>query len=130
MDIHKKLGIAQERLNKEHDIQYMIEMNRVTHLLHKTRLLTRQRRILSVFARHYVISAGDIAKLDKKEGVKKDPDVEKLLLIERMLADFDEESNEVDRRIFYEVTGKQLNEGEFASYLTSSESNSSEDTDG
>ena len=104
-------------------------MNRVTHLLHKTRLLARQRRILSVFARHYVISADDITKFDKKKDApprarEKDVDIEKTLMVEKLLADFDVEGNEIDRRIYYEVMGQQLIENEFASYLTTTSSSS------
>ena len=118
MDIHKKLQIAQERLNTEHDIQHIIEMNRVTSLIQKTRILARQRSLLSVYGRHYVISAEDITRLNQKEAAPpkapKDPDVEKSLMFERVVADFDGETNEIDRRIYYEVTGEQLIEGEFA----------------
>ena len=37
LDSHKKFEIAKERLKTECDIQNMIEMNRVTRLLHKAR---------------------------------------------------------------------------------------------
>ena len=38
---------------------------------------------------------------------------EKESMIEDLLAGFDAEENETDRRIFYEVTGRQLIQGEF-----------------
>ena len=38
---HRKFNIALERLSKEQDIQYLIEMNRVTRLLHKATFLKR-----------------------------------------------------------------------------------------
>ena len=34
-----------------------------------------------------------------------DPDVERILMFERLVSDFDGETNEIDRRIYYEVTG-------------------------
>ena len=34
-------------------------------------------------------------------------------MIEDLVGDFDPENNEIDRRIFFEVTGKQIIEGEF-----------------
>lgn len=37
LDSHKKFEIAKERLKMEVDIQHIIEMNRVTRLLHKAR---------------------------------------------------------------------------------------------
>ena len=43
LDSHKKFHIAQKRLQKEYDIQHLIEMNRITRLLHKTQLLPRHR---------------------------------------------------------------------------------------
>ena len=41
LESHKKMQIAQERLNKEHDIQHLIEMNRAMRFLIKDQLLAR-----------------------------------------------------------------------------------------
>ena len=41
LDRYKKFQLALERLLQEQDIQYMIEMNRVTRVLHKATFLVR-----------------------------------------------------------------------------------------
>ena len=112
MESHRRFEIAQERLGREHDIQHIIEMNRVTHLLHKIKVLARQRRVATVFARQYVISTEDIAKIERREEVapkalKKDPKGNlNHISSNKLLEGFDEERNRIDRRIFYEVTGR------------------------
>ena len=40
-------------------------------------------------------------------------------LIDYLMRGFNPEANEIDRRIYYEVTGRQLNEDEFDDYDTS-----------
>jgi len=57
---YRKFQLALERLNHEQDIQYLIEMNRVTRLLHKAKFLTRQRKAVS-YGHKYVISDYDLA---------------------------------------------------------------------
>ena len=49
----------------EQDIQNLIQMNRITRLVHKARFLPRQRYLID-FSRKYVITAADIAKRDEK----------------------------------------------------------------
>ena len=100
--------MAQERLNAEHDIQHLIEMNRVTHLLYKARFLTRHKRMLA-YSHKYVITADDLNRDAQRAGlatVAKVPESEALKMVEDLVADFDPDVNEVDRRIFYEVTGE------------------------
>ena len=90
----------------------MIEINRVSRLLIKDRFLARHRRILN-FMHQYVITSDD---LDRPVKVKTEKDeVEQTLFIDQMLDGFDADTNEIDRRIFYEVTGRQVVEGEFGS---------------
>ena len=92
----------------------MIEINRVSRLLIKNRFLARHRRILN-YSHQYVITSDDIdrpieVKSEKKE---ENDEVEQSLFIDQMLDGFDAETNEIDRRLYYEVTGRQLVEGEF-----------------
>ena len=63
LDNLEKFRIAQDRLNQEQDIQYLIEMNRVTRLLHRMWFMQRHRRILA-FSHKYVITADDIARFN------------------------------------------------------------------
>ena len=48
-------------------------------------------------------------------------EVEKESMIKELLAGFDADENETDRRIFYEVTGRQLIQNEFDDPGTSDE---------
>ena len=64
---YRKFQVAVERLSKEQDIQYIIEMNRISHLLHKMNFLVRQRRAVK-YSRKYVISVNDT----KQEAAEKD----------------------------------------------------------
>ena len=126
LESHKKMQIAQDRLNLEHDIQHLIEMNRATRLLYKTRFFTRQRRILAYLHR-YVISTEDITRVAEQVPAqyraestsvqKTDAEVNKF--IEFLIDGFDAASNDIDRRIYYEVTGRQLIEGEYEGEDTS-----------
>ena len=98
-------------------------MNRITRLLHKARFLSRQRRILA-YSRKYIITADDIAK--PQETAQQTSEAEKSELwtesmIEDLLGDFDTDKSKTDRRIFYEITGRQLIKDEFDDLETSDE---------
>ena len=54
-----KFNLAYERLMKEHDINLMLKLNRVSILLHKLYLLPRQRRMVDM-AQNFVISDADL----------------------------------------------------------------------
>ena len=58
---HHKFKLALDRLDKEQDIQYLIEMNRVSRYLHKAAFLTRQRLAIN-YSHKYVISDADIRR--------------------------------------------------------------------
>ena len=60
---YKKFQLAVNRLNKEQDIQYLIEMNRVTRLLHKINFLSRQSCAIN-YSHKYVITAKDIKQAE------------------------------------------------------------------
>ena len=94
----------------------MIEMNRVSKLLHRARFLLRQRRTLRFF-RRYVISAEDIknAKVAKEKKVKNEQErqVAQTVQMSSLLSGFDPENDAFDRRIFFEVTGKSIIPDEF-----------------
>ena len=112
LDRYKKFQLALERLLQEQDIQYMIEMNRVTRVLHKATFLVRQRRAVD-YSHRYVISDKDLTKADLAS-----PDLinEKLLdpkFVDKLIEDFDPENSVEDRRILYEVTGQELFADEF-----------------
>ena len=107
----------------EVDIQHMIEMNRVTRLLHKARFQSRQKRILA-YSHKYVVTADDLLReqetTSQKSSAKKSQ-IEIEAIINDLICDFDAEKNESDRRIFFEVTGRQLIDGEFNDVDTSDE---------
>ena len=123
MDSHRKFQIAQERLDNEQDIQHLIEMNRVTRLLHKVRFQERHKRILC-YSHRYVISSEDISQkeysatlADSSTAEKKSAaEAEMASVIDDLLQDFDnvEDINQTNRQIYFEVTGKQLVEDEFS----------------
>ena len=123
MDSHEKFQIAQQRLHEEHDIQYLIEMNRVTRLLLKARFSSRQRPVIS-FSHKYVITAEDLYLRERSEPKKsksRRTEEESKELINIFLDGFDTVENEMDRRIYYETTGIELIEGEFSDLETSDE---------
>ena len=90
-------------------------MNRVTHLFHQERFLKRHTRILA-YSHKYVISDKDVVK-HQEAGTKpfmgQKSKAEMKQIIEDLVGDFDPQNNKTDRQIYYEVTGKQLIEGEF-----------------
>lgn len=104
----KKFNLALDRLNKEQDIQYLIEMNRVSRLLHKATLLTRQRLSIN-YSHKYTISEKDIrrARGQQVEQADKSPDASKIL------DGFDPENSMQDRRMLFEITGMRLRTDEF-----------------
>ena len=119
MNSHTKFLIAKERIMMEKDIQYMIEMNRVSRLLHKAKFLPRQRRVISFFNR-YVLCPADIVK---KENVLQGSNAKSARAsvnihnapsnIDGLLDEFDPKDNLIDRRLFFEVTKMSLKQGEF-----------------
>ena len=116
MESHRKMQIALERLDREHDIRHMIEMNRATGLLIKSQFLARQRRILAYLQR-YVITADDISDRSSSSTSKPEDRTrgsnEPFQSIDLLLEGFDADKNDIDRRIYYEVTGRELVQGEF-----------------
>ena len=99
----------------------MIEMNRITRLLHKINFLARQRRAVN-FSHKYVISDRDLAR-----GEPPEPDAvgatEPLEVAAKVLDGFDPEASEKDRLILYEVSGLRL-------YLDEFQDSDSSDSDG
>ena len=97
----------------------MMEMNRVTRMIHKARFSSRQRRAIN-YSHRYVITAADLAR--EENAPKHQMTVTETAYLINDLADgFDPENDDTDRRIFYEVTGTSLVEGEFAGEDTSDE---------
>ena len=95
---------------KEHDLQYLIEMNRVTRLIHKACMLTRQRSTVD-YSDSYVIKDYELAKLGAKQNSLYEGKTQ--WTADEVMDGFDPMRNEWDRRLLYEVTGIQLNPGEF-----------------
>ena len=103
----------------------MIEMNRVSQLLHKARFVPRQRRSIAFF-RRYVISTRDIAKQENVEKqVDQDPRATTILTdqlyLDDLMSGFDPQNDYFDRRVFFEVTGKSLMADEFEDDNSSNE---------
>ena len=57
---YQKFELALKRLDLEHDIQHVIEMNRISRLLHKVHFLPRQRYAVD-FSHKFVIADKDLA---------------------------------------------------------------------
>lgn len=112
---YKKFLVAQERLHKEQDIQRIIDINRLTKVLHKVLFKTRQRRTVRYFRRH-VITENDLPKGSEEEqkGV-----VDYFTQFKKLYRGFDPENEKWDRRFLYEVTGVRLDENEFRESDTS-----------
>ena len=82
-------------------------MNRVTRLLHKARFLSRHRYLLA-YSHKYVITAEDLTQAPQTANATGESGTETAEMIDKLLKDFDAEKNETDRRIYYEVIGKQI----------------------
>ena len=82
-------------------------MNRVTRLLHKARFLSRHRYLLA-YSHKYVITADDLARAPQTAAADGKIEQETTKMIDDLLRDFDVESNETDRRIYYEVMGRNI----------------------
>ena len=79
--------------------------------------LPRHRHILA-YSHKYVITAEDLLRPRQEttaeqtsNAAKSEAEVQKM--VEHLLGDFDAATDETDRRIFFEVTGRQLIKGEF-----------------
>ena len=102
IDKYHKFEVALERLSREQDIQYLIEKNRVSSLLHKMAFLSRQRLAIK-YSRKYTINSGGASH--RKVLVQDDAN--------KVLNGFDPVYDEQDRRMLFEVTGLRLNKEEF-----------------
>lgn len=102
----------------------MIEMNRISRLLHKQSLLPRQRKAVD-YSHRYVIGDKDLQNSNETMANSKaviDPVAE----AEKLIDGFNPDKDAWDRRILYEVTGISLRYNEFAQ----SDSESSSDDEG
>lgn len=118
LERNKKFEVALERLNKERDVQFLIQVNRVTKLLQKTKILPRQRKAVA-FSHDYVISEHDIARSAAEES--KNAGSADTIDTAGLIRGFDPDNDKIDRRIYFEVTGEQVIEDEFANDYTSDE---------
>ena len=101
----------------------MIEMNRATRILHKTRFLSRQLKAIS-FGHKYIISEKDVAKDGESENGSNSV-IDREALTSELLDGFDAKNNEWDRRILFEVTGIRVYPDEFRNGWSSDESDKS-----
>ena len=110
---YHQFQLALERLSKEQDIQYIIEMNRISRLLHKINFLTRQRRAVQ-YTHKFVITAQDVKRATAKKDKNQDSNVKKPETNStKVLEGFDPINNEMDRLMLFEVTGMRLRNNEF-----------------
>ena len=86
-------------------------MNRVTRLLHKARFLSRHRYLLA-YSHKYVITADDLTQAPQTVNATGESGAETAEMIDKLLKEFDAERNETDRRIYYEVIGRQIRKDE------------------
>ena len=96
---------------KEQDIQHMIQLNRVTKLMHKAQFKARQRRTIVEHSHRYVITVDDITKASKSNYGSL-----QTFGVDELLQGFDPQNNSIDRRLFYEVTGSKIIEDEFIDF--------------
>ena len=87
----------------------MIEMNRISALLHKMNFFARQRRAVK-YTHKFVITAKDTKKQGNQQ-VSNDKDP--ITNATKVLEGFDPVNNVVDRRLLFEVTGMRLHSDEF-----------------
>mmetsp|Transcript_27679 Transcript_27679/g.32525 ORF Transcript_27679/g.32525 Transcript_27679/m.32525 type:complete len:124 (-) Transcript_27679:316-687(-) len=90
-------------------LEYMIEMNRISRLLHKASFIVRQRRAIDYSHRFIITDANLRAEQAKQAAGKADSDLrtQELLdpaFVDKLLENFDPGSDLQDRRILYEVT--------------------------
>ena len=125
---YKKFMQAIQRLSKEQDIQHMIEMNRISRLLHKMNFLQRQRHAVS-YSHKFVVTDQDIWKLQARtQKVSKEKFNDSETRIKAILKGFDPVNDKQDRCILYEITGMRLQVDEFRDG-ESSDSHSEEGSD-
>lgn len=99
----------------------MIEMNRITRLLHLASFLKRQRRAVG-FSKRYVVSDRDL--LPEKQGKQSALSHDEVAAL--VLKDFDPEKDERDRRLLFEVTQLRLDDNDFRDQTSSEEEASAE----
>ena len=82
-------------------------MNRVTRLLQKAHFLYRHRNLLA-YSHKYVITADNLTQAPQTASTTGSSGAETLEMIDELLRDSDVEGNETDRRIYFEVMGRQI----------------------
>ena len=91
----------------------MIELNRISRLLHKMTFFARQRNAVG-YSHKYVISAKDAMRdIDETTKTQRKKNEDEQSQVAKVLDGFDPANNELDRRILYEVTGMRLRSSEF-----------------
>ena len=120
------MQIASDRLTHEHDIQHLIQMNRLNRLLHRIFLRRHQRQAVN-FSRKFIITDKDVederddgeAKVGQADGMfaattviedMQESDIDQLA--NTLVLSLDLERNEQDRHIMFEVTGLKTNDSD------------------
>ena len=91
----------------------MIEMNRVTRILHKANFFVRQRRAVNFFHKFVITDIDMLKKKDDISDMKEQFDDKTTNDIGKILDGFDPVKYEVDRRILFEATRLRLYHDEF-----------------
>lgn len=121
-----KFRLALDRLAGEKDIRRILYMNRINSLIHKSIFMSRQRKAIN-YGKRFVISDRQLEEAQRKSRSRKNsktssrdregrmllPDEKNYMNlaatnIDKILDDFDPNTNEQDRRILYEVTGMRM----------------------
>jgi len=129
-----KLGLAREKLMKEHDIQHIIQASRVARFLHKAAFRRRQRKGINVNDK-FVITDEDIRKAERRAekgqpAVEAWPKPDHKFLAHELINGFDPENEKKDRRTLYEITGLRLYLEEFQEDDSSDSGDEALDSDG
>ena len=113
----RQFDLAVKRIAKEQDLQHLIEMNRISRLMHKMNFLARQRDSIKYSSR-FVITDNDLA-IEKTGKIGKKKQISDEFEAERLLKDFDPFNDAIDRRILKEVLDIRLDANEFRDSGTS-----------
>ena len=98
-------------MSAETDIVQILELLRINNFLAKIQLKRHQRRLIPTF-RYYNL---ELDKLEVPDLIRPPPNVFEVL------RNFDPSSNEIDRRMLFEITGKKVSTQEDAFWDSSDE---------
>ena len=115
-----RFKIARKRLLEEQDIRHLIQMNRITRLIHKDTFSSRQRRTVD-YAHRYVITQSDVRNAKIMNEDHERHAAPKIANVEECMKGYDPHNCRTDRRLLYEVTGRRISAKDFIDSGTSSD---------